>query len=103
MSATLPQSESGLFQRLWARWRRNKDDTALPVRMPTATHGRLPRSAPTIAQLGIDQGLLWGMVLLPGSFDVGADRVEPSGNILIPAIDAIDIAQRRITWCRKHG
>ena len=32
--------------------------------MPTATHGRLPKTTPSVAQLGIDQGLLWSMVLL---------------------------------------
>ena len=67
MSATVHQQKPGLLPRLWARvqsWRSGADETALPVRMPTATHGRMSKSAPTLAQLGIDQGLLWSMVLL---------------------------------------
>ncbi len=67
MSATVHQQKTGWLPRLWARvqgWRSGADDTDLPVRMPTATHGRMSKSAPTLAQLGIDQGLLWSMVLL---------------------------------------
>ena len=72
MSTVLPQQHPGLFQRLrarlasfWpARWRTDADAATLPVRMPTATHGRLPKTTPSVAQLGIDQGLLWSMVLL---------------------------------------
>ena len=72
MSTVLPQQRPGLFQRLrarlasfWpARWHTDADAATLPVRMPTATHGRLPRTTPSVAQLGIDQGLLWSMVLL---------------------------------------
>ena len=72
MSTVLPQQRPGLFQRLrarlasfWpARWRTDADAATLPVRMPTATHGRLPKTTPSVAQLGIDQGLLWSMVLL---------------------------------------
>jgi cell division protein FtsW len=47
-----------------ARWHTDADAATLPVRMPTATHGRLPKTTPSVAQLGIDQGLLWSMVLL---------------------------------------
>ena len=73
MSTVLPQQRPGLFQRLrarlasfWpARWHTDADAATLPVRMPTATHGRLPKTTPSVAQLGIDQGLLWSMVLLP--------------------------------------
>lgn len=72
MSTVLPQQRPGLFQRLrarlasfWpARWHTDADAATLPVRMPTATHGRLPKTTPSVAQLGIDQGLLWSMVLL---------------------------------------
>lgn len=72
MSTVLPQQRPGLFQRLrarlasfWpARWRTDADAATLPVRMPTATYGRLPKTTPSVAQLGIDQGLLWSMVLL---------------------------------------
>ena len=72
MSTVLPQQHPGLFQRLrarlasfWpARWRTDADAATLPVRMPTATYGRLPKTTPSVAQLGIDQGLLWSMVLL---------------------------------------
>ena len=72
MSTVLPQQHPGLFQRLrarlasfWpARWHTDADAATLPVRMPTATHGRLPKTTPSVAQLGIDQGLLWSMVLL---------------------------------------
>ena len=72
MSTVLPQQRPGLFQRLrarlasfWpARWHTDVDAATLPVRMPTATHGRLPKTTPSVAQLGIDQGLLWSMVLL---------------------------------------
>ena len=72
MSTVLPQQRHGLLQRLrarlasfWpARWHTDADAATLPVRMPTATHGRLPKTTPSVAQLGIDQGLLWSMVLL---------------------------------------
>ena len=72
MSTVLPQQRPGLFQRLrarlasfWpARWHTDADAATLPVRMPTATYGRLPKTTPSVAQLGIDQGLLWSMVLL---------------------------------------
>ena len=72
MSTVLPQQRPGLLQRLrarlasfWpARWHTDADAATLPVRMPTATHGRLPKTTPSVAQLGIDQGLLWSMVLL---------------------------------------
>ena len=72
MNTVLPQQHPGLFQRLrarlasfWpARWRTDADAATLPVRMPTATYGRLPKTTPSVAQLGIDQGLLWSMVLL---------------------------------------
>ena len=72
MSTVLPQQRPGLFQRLrarlasfWpARWHTDADAATLPVRMPTATYGRLPKTTPSVAQLGIDHGLLWSMVLL---------------------------------------
>ncbi len=72
MNTVLPQQHSGLFQRLrtrlasfWpARWRTNADAATLPVRMPTATPGGLRKNTLSVAQLGIDQGLLWSMVLL---------------------------------------
>ncbi|MFV0601051.1 MAG: putative lipid II flippase FtsW [Brachymonas sp.] len=72
MSTVLPQQHPGLFQRLrtrlasfWpARWRTNADAATLPVRMPTATPGGLRKNTLSVAQLGIDQGLLWSMVLL---------------------------------------
>ena len=67
MSATVHQQKPNLLQRLWVRvqaWRAGADESALPVRMPTATHGRMPKATPTLAQLGIDQGLLWGTVAL---------------------------------------
>ena len=72
MNTVLPQQHSGLFQRLrarlaslWpARWRTDADAATLPVRMPTATHGGLRKNTLSVAHLGIDQGLLWSMVLL---------------------------------------
>ena len=72
MNTVLPQQHPGLFQRLrarlasfWpARWRTDADAATLPVRMPTATHGGLRKNTLSVAHLGIDQGLLWSMVLL---------------------------------------
>jgi cell division protein FtsW len=72
MRTALPQQHPGLFQRLrarlasfWpARWRTDADAATLPVRMPTATQGGLRKNTLSVAQLGIDQGLLWSMVLL---------------------------------------
>ena len=66
-STTVHQNKLGWMQRVWTRlqsWRLSADESALPVRMPTATHGRMPKTTPTLAQLGIDQGLLWCMLFL---------------------------------------
>ena len=55
-STTVHQNKLGWMQRVWTRlqsWRLSADESALPVRMPTATHGRMPKTTPTLAQLGM--------------------------------------------------
>lgn len=70
MSAVLPNTPSALVQRLRAllpaRWRPAASAPAddLPVRMHMRRYGQSKAPALTVAQLGIDQGLLWNMVLL---------------------------------------
>ena len=68
MNAALPQNHTGWFRRLRARLSGRMhgadDASALPVRMPTPSYGRTQSPALSVAQLGIDQGLLWSMVLL---------------------------------------
>ena len=68
MSAALPQNHAGWLRRLRARLSGRMhgadDASALPVRMPTPSYGRTQSPALSVAQLGIDQGLLWSMVLL---------------------------------------
>ncbi|MDO5654233.1 MAG: putative lipid II flippase FtsW [Brachymonas sp.] len=67
MSAVLPEPHStpqktGWFQRLRARWQRNDD--ALPVRMPLPGGERSQSPTMPLSQLGIDQWLLWCLVIL---------------------------------------
>lgn len=60
------QTATGLFQRLRALlpWNKADDANELPVRMPRAGQGRMSSASFSLAQLGIDQGLLWTMALL---------------------------------------
>lgn len=60
------QTATGLFQRLRALlpWHKADDANELPVRMPRAGQGRMSSASFSLAQLGIDQGLLWTMALL---------------------------------------
>ena len=70
MSAVLPPKRTSLLQRLKAllpaRWRAASAEQAedLPVRMHMRRYGQSKAPTLTVAQLGIDQGLLWCVVLL---------------------------------------
>ena len=70
MSAVLPPTRPSLMQRMLAllpaRWRPagSKQSDDLPVRMHMRCYGQSKAPSLTVAQLGIDQGLLWSVVLL---------------------------------------
>lgn len=74
MSAVLPGNPAGnRWQRLRDRfarpgaalpWQREKDDNAIPMRMPSASYGRARSQQLTLANVSVDQALVWVIVAL---------------------------------------